>query len=221
MAWWQDFPISIAAKKDSQIRTPQDLAGKKIGVPILSGASYIGLRALLGSAGLKESDIFLETIGFNQVEALVTDQEQGVVVYANNEPIQLKARGYDVDVVRVADYVELASNGLITNETTLAQNPELVKNMISATLRGIADAIADSDEAFEISKKYVEGLDGENGEIQKQVLLASIESWKTETPGLSHAQAWENMRQVLLDIGLITQPLDLSKAYTNEFVPSE
>jgi NitT/TauT family transport system substrate-binding protein len=37
--------------------------------------------------------------------------------------------------------------------------------------------------------------------------------------GYSDPQAWENMQDVLLDMGLITEKLDLSKAFTNEFIP--
>ena len=124
MAWYQDYPVAVVAKKPTgHPASPQDLAGKTIGLPGLFGASYIGLRALLSAAGLKESDVTLDSIGFNQVEALAADQDQAVVVYVANEPIQLRAQGYAVDVIPVADYVQLASNGLITNETTIAEQP--------------------------------------------------------------------------------------------------
>ena len=63
------------------------MKGKHIGLPGLFGASYIGLRALLIAGGLKESDVTLDAIGYNQVASLVADQEQAVVVYTNNEPI--------------------------------------------------------------------------------------------------------------------------------------
>jgi ABC-type nitrate/sulfonate/bicarbonate transport system substrate-binding protein len=41
----------------------------------------------------------------------------------------------------VARYSRLASYGLITNETTLNENPELVQNMIDAFLEGLAHTI--------------------------------------------------------------------------------
>lgn len=218
MAWWQDYPVGVVAKTEKGIRQPEDLAGKRIGLPGLFGASYIGLRALLDYAGLLESDVTLDSIGYNQVEALVADQEEAVVIYANNEPIQLESQGYPVDLIRVADYVQLASNGLISNETTLSDNPELVRGMVRAILHGVADAIADPEEAFEISKKYVENLDQADQAVQRQVLDATIEFWKTDQPGYSDPAAWENMHSLLLEMGLISTPLDLETAFTNDFI---
>jgi len=217
MAWYQQYPIVIVAKKSAGINALADLKGKKIGLPGLFGATYVGLRALLREAGIKESEVTLDSIGFNQVDALSADQEQAVIGYAANEPIQLKARGYDIVTFPVSDYVQLASNGLITNETTLAQNPALVRAFVQAALKGLADTIADPSAAFEISRKYIP--DGDKlDDTQKQVLLTSIEQWKTATPGLSDPKAWENMQTVLLDMGSYPAPLDLSKAFTNNFV---
>lgn len=218
MAWYKDYPVAVAAKTSQGIRTPQDLAGKRIGIPILQGASYIGFRALLAAAGLEEQDVTLDTIGFNQVEAIVSDQEQAAVVYAPNEPIQLQALGYPVDVIRVADYVQLASNGLVTNEKTLRENPALIQSMVTAFSRGIQDALADPAEAYEISQKYVEGLAQADEAVQKEVLRISQMFWQTQPIGWIEPSAWENMQAVLLNMGLLSQPLDLEKAITNDFV---
>jgi NitT/TauT family transport system substrate-binding protein len=221
MAWWQDYPVAIAGFKDQGIHKPEDLAGKRIGIPGLFGASYIGLRALLSAGGLKESDVTLDSIGFNQVEALIAKQEDAVVVYVNNEPIQLRNQGYDIDTLRVADYVQLASNGLLTNETTISQNPDLVRRMIQATLKGLADTIADPDAAYEVCKKFIDGLTDADEKAQKEILATSIAFWKTDHPGYSNPKAWENMQKVLLQMGMLSQPLDLSKAYTNQFLENQ
>jgi NitT/TauT family transport system substrate-binding protein len=217
MSWWQDYPVAVAALESSGIRTVQDLRGKKIGLPGLFGANYIGLRALLSSQGMDEQDVTLDSIGFNQVEALIAGREDAVVIYANNEPNKLIQQGYSVNVIRVADYVHLASNGLLTNETTIANNPELVQRFIDATLKGLADTLADPEAAYEICKKFVEGLD-QNEELQKIVLEASMEFWRTERPGWIDPLAWENMQNVLLEMGLLSRPLDLNQAFSNQFI---
>lgn len=219
LAWYQKYPVGIASMQSANIKQPVDLRGKKIGSPVLYGASYIGLEALLSAGGLKDSDVQIDTIGFNQVEALVSGREDAVVVYVANEPVQLKALGYDIDTMLVSEHLSLVSNGLITNENTMKENPDLVRKMVGALLHGINDTIADPDEAYEISKKYVENLANADEKVQKQVLAESIELWKAERTGYSQDLAWKNMQTVLLDMKLIPQEQDLSKAYTNEFIP--
>ena len=80
------------------------------------------------------------------------------------------------------------------------------------------DALDDPQEAYAISTHYVEGLAADDP-VQQEVLLTSMELWKADRLGETDAQAWENMQNVLLDMGLIESKMDLSKAFTNEFIP--
>ncbi len=219
MAWWNDYPVGVAAPAASGIETPQDLVGKRVGIPCLCGASYVGYRAMLNAEGVDPASVTLDVIGFTQVESLLAGREDAVVIYANNEPVQLAAQGMPVTVMRAADYVALASNGLITNETTIAQRPDLVAAMVRASLRGLADTLADPDAAYEICKKYVEGLEQADQAVQRQVLQASLEFWRADRLGYSDPAAWDNMQAVLLSMGLLEQPIDISQAHTNQFVP--
>lgn len=218
MAWYQQYPVGVASKVEENITTPRDLLHKKIGLPGTYGANYIGLIALLDSAGLTEADVSLDSIGFNQVEALAADQDQAVVIYSANEPEALKQRGYKINLIKVSDYVDLVANGLVTNEKTLQENPELVQKMVNATLKGIEFTIQNPDEAYEICTKYVENLSNTDEKLQKQILLNSIEQWQADPLGVSKDGSWQNMQRILIKMGLMKNELDLSKAYTNEFI---
>jgi NitT/TauT family transport system substrate-binding protein len=218
-AWYQQYPVSVVARADLDLGSPADLRGLTIGLPGTYGANYIGLRALLHAGGLSEADVTLDSIGYTQVEALATGRDQAVSVYTANEPVQLRAQGIALSELRVADYVQLASNGLITNEQTIAQHPDLVRGMVAALLHGIADTLADPEAAFQVSTDYVEGLAQSDTAVQKQVLSTSLELWRADRLGYSPPEAWVNMQSVLLDMGLLTQPLDLEQAFTNAFVP--
>jgi NitT/TauT family transport system substrate-binding protein len=221
MAWYQQYPVAIVSKAGENIRTPQDLRGKKIGIPGTFGATYIGLRAMLASVGMTESEVTLDSIGFNQVEALASGNDQAVVGYAANEPVQLRAKGYALNEMRVAEYVQLAANGIVTNETVISQNPELVRGFVRATLRGMNDTFLNPVEAYNISEKFVENLTEADRDVQYQVLLTSIEMWRAARLGFSERAAWENMQTVLLAMGMYAEPLDIDKAFTNEFLPVE
>jgi len=221
LAWYGQYPVGVVFKSGQNIQTPADLKGHTIGIPGLYGASYIGLRALLSAGGLTEADVKLESIGFTQVEAVATDQVEVGVIYLANEPNQLRTQGYDVATLSASDYVGLVSNGLITSEKTLAENPELVAKMVRAILRGTADTAADPDGAYEICKKYVENLAQADETVQKQVLADSIAMWQLDPPGVTDPAAWESMHALLLDMGLLSAPLDWNTAFTHQFVSGE
>lgn len=217
-AWYQDYPVSVIAKAEQNINSVEDLRGKKIGLPGLFGANYIGLQALLFSAGLSAEDVTLDSIGFNQVEALAADQEQAIVGYASNEPIQLRAQGFEVTELRVADAVQLAANGIISNEKTIAENPTLIRGLNRALARGIEYTLAHTAEAYTICVNFVENLAPDDA-VQMEVLTTSIEFWRADRIGFSQPAAWTNMNDLLVKMTLLSAPLDVSAAFTNEFVP--
>jgi len=222
LAWYQDFPVGVVSLAEQGITAPEDLRGRRVGIPGLYGASYIGFKALLNAGGLSLEDVRLDSIGFTQVESLVNGVSDAVVVYISNEPIKLRAEGYNVNTLAAADYLSLVANGLITSEKIIAEKPELVGAMARATLKGIEYTMQNPDEAFAISEKYVENLGSlppAEKEVQRQVLAASIELYKAERVGFSDPQAWQNMHGLLLDMGLLTAPLDLAGAFSNDFLP--
>jgi len=218
-AWYQQYPISVISKSDLGVATAQDLKGKTIGLPGLFGANYVGLRALLFSAGLKESDVKLEEIGFNQVELFAAGKQNNVVGYAANEPIQLKAQGFDVTELRVADSVQLAANGILASEKVIAEDPKLVSAFVGAFLKGLKYTIENPDDVYALSATYIPNFADLDETVQKEILATSSDMWKAERLGYSDPQAWQNMQDVLLEMGLVTEKMDLSKAFTNQFVP--
>lgn len=164
--WWQQYPIAIVTGADSGIETPADLAGQTVGVPGRFGASYAGLIAFLNANGLSESDINLQEIGFNAPEVVCIGGVAASVVYGNNEPLQIAQRAAagdcdavdEVRVFPVADYADLVSNGLVTNEALITTQPERVAAMVRAFDQSVADVINNPAEAYLLSAPYIDNL---------------------------------------------------------------
>ncbi len=213
--WYHRFPVVVVSLEEKGIKSLQDLRGKKVGIPALFGASYVGWRALLKAEGFKEEDFNLQEIGYTQVESLTKGLVDAAICYAMNEPVRLRLAGYKVNVIAVADRVNLISNGIMTNEKTIKEKPELVRGMVRAFLRGLRYTIENPDEAFEISKKYVP----EMKEDQKEVLKEAIKFWTSLHLGRTEKADWEATLKALKDMGLITTEVQVEKAFTNEFVP--
>ena len=164
--WFQQYPIGIVVPDGTGIESVKDLAGKKVGIPGRFGASYNGLIALLSANGMVESDIQLEPIGFNAPDVFCVGGVEAAVVYINNEPLQIEERiqaancnDYTaVKVFPVSVAVDMVSNGLITNQHTIANNPELVQAMVTAFDQALRDTINNPAEAYLLSVNYVENL---------------------------------------------------------------
>ena len=96
--------------------------------------------------------------------------------------------------------------------------------MAAAILKAVEASINDPDGAYSISLDYVEGLEDADRDVQMEILKTSIDFWRpkgtegTGELGKSDLDAWVNMQQVLIDMGLLSGSLDLEAAYTNEFV---
>jgi NitT/TauT family transport system substrate-binding protein len=164
--WFQQYPIGIVVPEGSGIESMADLAGRKVGIPGRFGASFNGLIALLSANGMTESDIQLEPIGFNAPDVFCIGQVEAAVVYINNEPLQIQNRiaagdcnDYTgVQVFPVSEALDLVSNMLVTNEETLAGDPQLVQEMVTAFDHALRDTINNPAEAYLLSADYVENL---------------------------------------------------------------
>jgi len=217
--WYKEFPVGIVSLAEKNIKTPADLKGKTIGLPGLYGASYIGFEAFAQTEGLKDSDYSLQSIGYTQVESLVSGIVDAAVIYLPNEPSQLRAKGYAINTMRVADSVDLIGNGLVTNEKTINEEPEVVRSLLGALLKGIQFTAEKPDKAYEICAKYVDNLANADQAVQKQVLAESIKLWDVYPTKEDHTPRWENMQTILLKLGLMSRPVDLKGAYDGSFLP--
>ncbi len=221
-SWYQQYPVAIVSKADKGIDSPDALRGHSVGVPLKQGASYIALQGLLKAGGLTEADITLKETGFTQVQTLMSDQVDAVVVYSNNEPIQLAAQGVPINIIEASDVLNLVSNGIITNEQTIRDHPELVKAFDAAFTESLRYTLDNPDEAFELSKKHVEGLnDPAVAKTQREVLTRTLDMWDTDPLGVSQRGAWLDMQDLLLSMGLLTQQQNVEAAFTNAFIPPQ
>ncbi len=220
MRWYRKFPVVLFAKADKGIKTPADLIGKQVGLPGLFGASYVGWEAIVYANKLDATRITLQSIGFTQASAVSQDRVDAAMDYIVNGPVQLRLAGQEVVVIPVSDYIDLPSNGIITNDKTIAERPELVRAFVSALMRGLKDTLADPDAAFEISLKAVPEAGGEQAPVSRAIFDESVKLWQApeDQLGLSDPQAWAAAAVFMKEMGLIQTAVDPADLFTNEFV---
>lgn len=224
MTLYQQFPIVFFAKSATGLSSAADLSGKTVGIPGNFGESYYGLLAVRYANDLDESAFTVQEIGFTQAQAVLEDRVDVALGYGMNEPVLLRQQGEEVDVLRVADVYDLAANGIVVSERLLAEEPELVRGFLRATLRGLRDTIDDPDTAFDVSLGFIPEAQLGDLELQRQVLIESLPYWqsaRTEAEGLGYSELeiWVRTEQFMRDAGLLAGPVAVEQAFTNEFLP--
>jgi len=223
MKWYERFPVALMLGPGQPVSSLEELKNRKIGIPGYFGASFVGWKALVYGANLDESAVELEEIGFTQAAAVQQGAVDGAMVYIANEPIQLRNQGVEIDVIEISDYVDLVSNGLVVGEKLMADNPGLVQKMVRGSLRGLQYALDNPDEAFKIVREVIPEMTDEEAPVQRQVLDASIELWRSEQPGISNRQAWQDSLNFMIASDFLDseKSIDVGALYTNQFVETK
>ena len=145
--------IDALITKDGEVPTLASVKGKKIGVHDVITPS---VKAMLAKEGLVEGTDY-ETVGLGQnaFDPLVNIEAPGIVGFPgfkSNEPLQLTAAGVKYKLYNPSDYDIPGSFGVVyTNLTFLQEHPTAAQDFMRATMRGLADAIADPKAAAQVA----------------------------------------------------------------------
>lgn len=131
---YQKNPFTILSLADKgNIKTPQDLIGKKIGVQDPNLSLF---KALLAANGIKEDQVEIVPNGFD-VSPLEDKQIDGLVAYVTNESLLVKGHGFDtVDLPFADNGLPFVAESVMTTDTMIAEHPEKVKAFLEAEIKG-------------------------------------------------------------------------------------
>jgi len=153
-------PAAIFALKKSGIRTPADLAGRKLGAPVFdAGRKSFPLFA-------KANRLDASSVAWTNADPalretlLVRGDLDAITGFYYTSVLNLEARGIkesELTVFKYADYgVNLYGNAVIAGPAFASEHPQAVAGFLRALNRGIKDTIADPKAAI----TYVKARDG-------------------------------------------------------------
>ena len=151
-------PIDVLMLHPEQAESLADLAGATIGI---KGALPPAVAVMLKQeANLTEGKDYatVPVDGFDPVAHWALPNLAGIPGWRSNEPGTLERAGLKFDLYDPADYDIPGSFGLIyTNRGFLDQHPTVVEDFMRATMRGLADAIADPAAAADVAVARING----------------------------------------------------------------
>ncbi|HET7443548.1 MAG TPA: ABC transporter substrate-binding protein [Solirubrobacterales bacterium] len=199
---------AILARDDCGVRSPRELEGHTVGVTGLPSDEAVVDSEVSADGG--DPDAVEEvTIGFNAVSSLAAGKVDAATGFWNAEGVALERLGVPFEAFKVDEYGAPPYPELIltTSEKTLADDPELVADVVAATRRGYAFTEAHPAQALDdllAADKAVERADQAE---QLKVLLPDLHPRPFDPEVLREWAAWD------LEHGLLERPLDVDAAF--------
>ena len=153
-ATFQKNPFTILSLKNKgNIKTPQDLIGKKIGVQDSNASVF---AAILKANNIDPKQVTVVPVEFDPTPLMKGDVD-GFMAYLTNEAISVKMSGYDITNLPYADNgVPYVAETYTVTDQYLKENHDKLKALLTAEIKGWSDAYksSTSDSVALITKTY-------------------------------------------------------------------
>lgn len=194
---------------DENIRTPQDLVGKKVGLTVGSNSDLL-FRAMLKKTDVDINDMIIVPVKYNL--SLLLEKEVDVYEgYLTDQPITAELAGHKTYIINPSDYeINFYGDTLFTTEKVIQENPDLVKRVTRATIKGWQFAYDNPEKAVDYVLMYSDQL---NREQEMRGMKASLELIKPDgkSIGTIEMDVVEQIQDLLVDYGILKSPVDLDK----------
>jgi putative hydroxymethylpyrimidine transport system substrate-binding protein len=216
-------PLSSLISLKGKVKTPRDLAGKRVGVTGLP-SDEAALRAIVDKAGVPRNRVKTVDVGFNLVPSLLSKKVDAVLgAYWNVEAVELERKHKDpsvipIDQAGVPTYDELV---FAARQDYVGEQGEIVRRFMQALARG-AQATRDDPETA------VDALVAANKDLDRDTQLAMVRKTlpaffpSGDKPfGWMEASEWTAYGDWMYDGKLLARSLNGALALTNEFLPGQ
>lgn len=170
-------PHAIFALKDSGIKTPKDLEGRRIADAPNSAIPRL-FEAYAKAAGIDSAKVKWSVVSSDAIAAsLALGRSDAVGYYSISEALLKKSAGNkELVQLKYADAgLDFYSNGIIASEKILQSNPDLVRRFVEATWRGLKDAAVNPEEAAKILNKYHSQIDVAVGAAEVRAVASLVD----------------------------------------------
>ena len=189
------LPYVMVARKE--IRRPEDLKGKSIGVTRPGDLSARLSRQVVRKFGLTTDEVTIHPIGGSQTEryqAMVGNVVQAILV---TPPLDIRAKSDGFNIIyRLIDLdIPFIYSSLITNYRTLRERPEIVQRMVAALAETVYFVEKNPDKAKAAIAKAMRVKDEEALQSSYNVYAKEIVDRTMVVPGKSVSEAVDIARE--------------------------
>jgi ABC-type nitrate/sulfonate/bicarbonate transport system substrate-binding protein len=203
----------------SEIKTPADLTGKRVGISRLGAIPHFTLQAILTLHNVHGVSVVQTGTTAQGVASLSQGLIDGIITSAPNT-FRLMKDGYR-ELVGPGDFkkagVEFLINGLVARKSLAAKNREVIVGMIKATMEGTKQMFANENQAKAALAKYTRQRETEVLDQSYRFALEIFVKDPTVTPGSIQPIVQQALQWNLID-AKAAGVTPMSAYYDNSYV---
>jgi NitT/TauT family transport system substrate-binding protein len=216
-------PSIIIAKASSGITTAADLEGTSIGATAGEAPLQL-LPAYLQASGVDPDSVEVVNIDpAAKVTALLEDQVDAIVGYSSSDlPVAQSAAGEELAVQYYADAgIVTLSNGVITSDEEIANEPEVVQGFVTAVQKGFEFCEQDPAAAVQLLvDRFPQTVDPDQAAVALDEVLGNLHTERTADQPIGYMDPadWADTLSTLEQYSGLTGAQAPETYFTNEFI---
>jgi NitT/TauT family transport system substrate-binding protein len=213
--------MQLVINKDKGVNSVKDLKGKVITTMAYQDTTFFALLGMLATQGMTKDDVNAQAVGPVNIWKLFAAGEAAAMAavpewtyYAKTQAPNLKT-----EVIPSDTMFKSMAQAIVVADETIQKNPELVKKLVRATLKGM---MAVMDDPAAAAADYVKAVPEHAGkEAEMTAILKSYAELVypgQKVLGEMDEARLSSLQDFYLKEGIIQQKSDVKDLYTNQFI---
>jgi NitT/TauT family transport system substrate-binding protein len=211
--------MQLVLHKDSPIKGPEGLKGKKIGVMAYQDTTYYALLGMLAKVGLTKNDVNAEALGATNIWKLFVANQVDAMAAVPDWIVDAESAGAEVEIIPADKYFQSMAQIIVASDETIKTKPDLIRKLVRATLHGWEDIMKDPEGA---ARDYVKAIPQRKGQEHQMARVFALYNKYVypgqKIPGVMDEARLAGLQDFYLKQGIIEKATPVKDLYTNEFV---
>lgn len=218
----QATTYGIISRADDPIKSAKDLVGKTLAATAGDALTQI-FPAVEKANDINPSEVKIINIDASaKPAALIQKRVDGILIGVGSAGA-IESKGVKTYTLSFADLgVNTVALGIIANRSTVAQNPDLVRRFVAASVKGLQAALDNPQAAVDAGHEAFPALDPAVALAQLKIVqsLTFSPDGKGKPLGMNVPSDWQRTYDLLKEYRGMTTSQPVTAFYTNEFIPN-
>jgi NitT/TauT family transport system substrate-binding protein len=212
---------AVYIRKDSGVKSIADLKGKNVGVLSFQDTTYYNLLAVLASAGLKKEDLSIQAVGPAGIVQLMISGGLHAISGVPEWAAGIEAANIPLDRHGIDETFPAMAQAILASDKAIAERPKAVKGFVTATLKAVAEIVANPEQA---AKDYVAAVPQHAGKEKAMEAIMRRYVAQVYAPqdgvklGAFDKARMEKVQKFYVDNKIVEMAVPIDQTYTNAFV---